>query len=336
MAWPSSHHKAPNRLIQTDDACRWLDGTISTISLVSGQEVEYNSFVPNNNQEPNRIMSAVSMASDHSLEERIYQMQKLDLDPGVREILEEASQLCAEGRHIEASALAEKAEAMLSAVSPSEPHLPLASSHQEGESKPDAAPSEEPLAVRILTNVANGLANVLVGAVQDLERHMTGETKRLASALDHRLDKLQATMESLQPLHERLDNLAESGIAVQEKCEQLAAATVSLQDADARHSEEIGILRLQVQELSSATTHIDEVCRRIEGHENQISTVNFTISELTSRMAVAAERLERHTGAIRALHQVGQQRTLAMDQVVEALARMKTVQNEVDVALASI
>jgi chromosome segregation ATPase len=180
------------------------------------------------------------------------------------------------------------------------------------------------------------LANVLVGAVQDLERHMTGETKRLASALDQRLDKLQATIESLQPLHERLDNLTEAGIAVQEKYDQLAAATVSLQDADVRRNEEIGVLRLQVQELSSATTHIDEVCRRIEGHESQISTVNSTISELTSRMAGAAERLERHAGAIRALHQGGQQRTFAVDQVVEVLSRIKTVQNDVDGALASI
>jgi len=276
------------------------------------------------------------MASDHSLEERIYQMQKLDLGPGVREILEEASQLCAEGRHIEASALAEKAESMISAAPPSEPHLPVASSQREGESKPEAAPSEEPLAVRVLTNVANGLANVLVGAVQDLERHMTGETRRLASALDERLDRLQATMESLQPLHERLDNLAKAGISVQEKYEELAAATASLQDADARHREEIGELRLQLQELSSATTHIDEVCLRIEGQERQISTVNSIIAELSSRMAAAAERLERHTGAIRALHQGGQQRTFAVDQVVEVLSRMKTVQNDVDGAIASI
>src|SRR5215469_3559910 len=100
---------------------------------------------PDNNQEPNRMMSAVSMASDHSLEERIYQMQKLGLDSGVREILEEASQLCAEGRHIEASALAEKAEAMISAAAPSEPHFPMASSQREEEKKPEAAPSEEPL-----------------------------------------------------------------------------------------------------------------------------------------------------------------------------------------------
>jgi chromosome segregation ATPase len=212
----------------------------------------------------------------------------------------------------------------------------MAAPHREGETKPEAAPSEEPLAVRILTTVANGLANVLVSAIQDLERHMTGETKRLASALDQRLDKLQATVETLQPLHERLDNLAEAGIAVQEKYEQLAAATVSLQDADARHNEEIGVLRLQLQELSSATTHIDELCRQIEGHERQITAVNSTISELTSRISAAAERLERHTGAIRALHQGSQQRTFALDQVAEVLSRMKTVQNDVDAAVASI
>jgi hypothetical protein len=84
---------------------------------------------------------------------------------------------------------------------------------------------------------------------------------------------------------------------------------------------------------------MDEVCRRIEGHERQISTVNSTISELTTRMAAAAERLEWRAGAIRALHQLhqgSQQRTFALDQVVEVLSRTKTVQNDVDGALASI
>jgi chromosome segregation ATPase len=158
----------------------------------------------------------------------------------------------------------------------------------------------------------------------------------LASAIDQRLDKLQATVESMQPVKERLDKLAEAGTAVQEKYEQLAATTASLQGADARHSEEIGALRLQVQELSAAMSQIDDVCRRIEGQEREISTVNSTISELASRMAAAAARLERHAGAIRALYQGSQQRASALDQVVDALSRIKTVQNDGDGALASI
>jgi chromosome segregation ATPase len=281
-------------------------------------------------------MAAVSFSSGHSLEERIYQMQKLDLDTRTREVLEEASQLCSGGRQIEASALVEKAEAMLSAVSVNVSHTATASADREEGSKTDAASSEEPLAARIVANVANGLTKVLVDAIQDLERHMTGETRRLASAIDQRLDKLQATVESMQPVKERLDKLAEAGTAVQEKYEQLAATTAALQGADALHSEEIGALRLQVQELSAAMTRIDEVCRRIEGQEHEISAVNSTISELTSKMAAAAGRLERHAGAIRALYQGSQKRASALEQVVDALSRIKTVQNDADGALASI
>jgi hypothetical protein len=66
------------------------------------------------------------------------------------------------GRHIEASALVEKAEAMISAVSVNVPQIATASTYRDGGSKTDAAPSEEPLAARIVTNVANGLTKVLV------------------------------------------------------------------------------------------------------------------------------------------------------------------------------
>ena len=50
---------------------------------------------------------------DRNLEEAIFQMQKLNTENGVKQLVEEAAQLFANGRHMEAGALLEKAEAIM-------------------------------------------------------------------------------------------------------------------------------------------------------------------------------------------------------------------------------
>ena len=50
--------------------------------------------------------------TDRNLEEAIFQLQKLNTENGVKQLVEEAAQLYAGGRHIEAGALMEKAEAI--------------------------------------------------------------------------------------------------------------------------------------------------------------------------------------------------------------------------------
>ena len=54
--------------------------------------------------------------TDRNLEEAIYQLQKLNTENGIEQLLEEAAQLYSSGRHIEAGALMEKAEAMMAAA----------------------------------------------------------------------------------------------------------------------------------------------------------------------------------------------------------------------------
>jgi hypothetical protein len=51
--------------------------------------------------------------TDRNLEDAIFQLQKLNTENGVKKLAEEAAQLLANGRQIEASALMEKAEAMI-------------------------------------------------------------------------------------------------------------------------------------------------------------------------------------------------------------------------------
>jgi septation ring formation regulator EzrA len=270
-------------------------------------------------------MAAPAAVSDRNLEERIYQLQKLSLDPGTRQILEEATQLCSLGRYIEAAALVEKAEAMsLLACQQEAGPRDIAPDLQKDSTVDPSA--EKPLAARLAADIANGLTNVLVQAIQDLERHITGENSRLSSTFADRLDKLQSSVESLQPLHERLDHLVQAGLAAQERFEQLASTTASLREAHARLDTDMSALRLQMGELSASTTsRVDEACRRIEGQQREISTINSGISDLASRVAAAVERLERHANAIRTIHDSHQQRVAVLGQVGDLLDRLRSL-----------
>src|SRR5262245_16023449 len=117
-------------------------------------------------------MAAPAGIPDQSLEDRIYQLLKLSADAGMRHVLEEATLLCSTGRHMEAGALVEKAEAMISLAShqagPKE--VPPSAGRQAAS---ETATAERPLAARLAADIANGLSNVLVRAIQDLEQHIT-------------------------------------------------------------------------------------------------------------------------------------------------------------------
>ena len=268
-------------------------------------------------------MSAASISQpDRPLDERIWNLRKRDLSAAVRQIVEEAAQLLGDGRVVEASALIDQAEATSSLASTSEAGYAETLANCDEAAGSDV---EQALAARLVTDIANGLAKVLVEAIQGLERHFTGETRRLTSALSCRLDRIQANIECLQPLTERLESLVQSGAAVEARYEQLAATTACLQEADSRHDAEIHTLQLQLQELSvSSRDRMNEICHRIEEQERLISSANSTTSDLTARIEAVAERLERHADAIRSLHQEHQQGAAALNQVAEVLGRMRT------------
>jgi chromosome segregation ATPase len=266
-------------------------------------------------------MAAASIIQpDHSLEERVYDLQKRDSSVLVRQILEEATHLLGEGRHVEASALVDKAEAMSSASVRESDRTDTAA----GCVDPNAAKMKK-LAAKLVADIGNGLAKVLVGAIEDLEQHITGETRSLTSAFSHRFDKIEAAIECLQPIAERLELVVQSGAVADAKYAQLAAATASLQEADSRHDAEIGALRNQFEGLAAfSRDRTNEICQRIEEQERLIATANSATSELTARIAASAERLERQASAIRALHQAHEERATALGQVAEVLGRMRT------------
>ena len=269
-------------------------------------------------------MAAPAATPDHKLEDRISHLQKQSRHPGLVQGLEEATQLWGVGRHMEAVALVEKAEAMSSVVTDQDAGPKEAAFRPKHENAPATSSVEQPFAARIAADVATGLTNVFARAIQDLEQHITGESSRLSSTFGERLDRLQSSVESLQPLHARLDQLVQAGIAAQEKYEQLAATAKSLREDHTRIDTEVGALKLQLHELSASNSRrFEEVCRRIEGQDREIVTVNSGIAEFAPKVAAAAERLERHANAIRSIHRAHHERAEVLGQVGELLDRFK-------------
>jgi hypothetical protein len=262
-------------------------------------------------------MSAATIATERNLEERIFQLQRLDLDARLRQIVDEASHLCGEGRYIEAAALVEKADALWAAANGG-------SAPEPGSSSNDVAAIDQDWASRLVADVADGIGKVMIAAIQKLERRMTGEARRFADAFSGRLDQLQAMVESLQPLSGQIGQLVQAGLASQEIQEQWALTAASLQEADARHEAEIGALRTEVREGAAATSHrFDEVWGRVVGTEQEMGGVKSSLAEFASHVQASAGRLEQHAEVIRSLVRVHQERNAHLEQLADVLSRMK-------------
>ena len=241
-------------------------------------------------------MAAPARVPEHILEDRIPRLLKLSDVPEMKQILEEAAQLSVADQHTEAGAFVEKAEEIGSA--------------------PSQQPAGESFAARMAIDLGSGLTQVLIRTMQALERHISMENERLGAVFGHRLDKLQSSVESLQPLHQRIDQLVQNGAMVQGKFDELAAS-------HARLDTDLVALRIDMDQLSASMSgRINEACGRIDAQGREISAIQANAWELASKMALAAERLERHASAIRSLHDSHRERTQVFGQMSELLHRL--------------
>ena len=272
--------------------------------------------------------------ADRNLEEQIFQLQKLELDPLVKHVVDEATQLLAEGRHLEAGALIEKAEAMRTAPGEGEAQPVRPDSRGSADLAGSEASGEQvviQLASDLANGIANGIAKVLAGSIRNLQEHIVGETHRVHSSFNEKFEKLQATVERLLPLNEWIEQIAETvaeqrsaGLAMEQKHEQLSAATTSLQGVSAQHETAITALHGQMQDLSASVSgRIDTISTKLNLHDQELSGLQSTVSDLSPRVANLVERLDRQAGVIRSLHEAEAHREATLDQLIEALARLK-------------
>jgi chromosome segregation ATPase len=204
--------------------------------------------------------------TDRNLEEAIFQLQKLNTENGVKKLAEEAAQLLANGRQIEASALMEKAEAMIAAKSgkaapPVNHHSSTPVTPQERPKVEEPAKVDEQAMANMAGKLADGLSKILTGAFQELERHIVGESRKISASIEQQLGRLQATVESFTQLQAKFEHLTETvseqrstGTSIVQKYEQISTNVTALEEVSARHEKEIGAIRTESTALRGEAT----------------------------------------------------------------------------------
>ena len=176
--------------------------------------------------------NGIEVAAEHWLGEETYRAQKLERATALRTPAESAPEV--------------------------EPERPRGVAREAG--------AELALAP-LVDKIAYGLARGLVVAMKELENHIAHETRNVGEAVGRRLDTLQA---SFQDLTDVVSEQRTASQAVQAKCEQLAAATESLQESDARQAADLAGLRNETKELTtSVTTRIDELAKDLTAEKQQ-------------------------------------------------------------------
>jgi chromosome segregation ATPase len=273
--------------------------------------------------------------TDRNLEEAIFHLQKLHTENGVKQLVEEAAQLFSKGRHMEASALMEKAEAMIAKSGPPAPAAragSLGPAANGEKSKAEERPrADEQVMANMAGRLADGLSRILTGAFQELERHILGESRRISTSFEEQLQRLHGTVDSLTQLKTTFDQLAHSvseqrsaGTALGQKQEQLSGAVTSLQSLTARHETEIGALRSETKDFTTVIVQqMDGFSARLGMHQDELSGLKSTVSDVSHKVAGFIERIDRQAEVIRALNENQVRRAAALDELLGVLTRLK-------------
>ena len=153
-----------------------------------------------------------------------------------------------------------------------------------------ATDASAPVVDNLVADLARGLAEVLAKAVHRLEEHLAAETRALGRSIEERLDTTAAAIER----------------------------------AAARHESEVGALRSEMHDLrSSLSERVDAVCARVEVHQEQLGELRSTVLGVSPQVNTLVERLDRQADAIRSIYEVQTLRESALDQLGEALAKLK-------------
>ncbi len=190
---------------------------------------------------------------ERRLEDEIFQFQKLDLEPPVRQVVEEALQLFAEGRHMEAAALIEKAEAMRSVAN--------------GGAN-DATDAGDAAVDALVADLARGLAEVLAKAVHKLEERLAAETRALGRSIEGRLDATTAAIEHAAAKHDSEVGALRSEVhdlrsSVSEKVDALCARVNA-------HQEKLDALQSTVTDVSP---RVNTLVERLDRQANAIRSI---------------------------------------------------------------
>src|SRR5579872_2144025 len=282
--------------------------------------------------------------TSRNIEEAIYQLQKSNTEDGVKQLVEEAAQLFAKGRHMEAGALMEKAEALVANSGAQPANRPSSAPASKPEIKLEERVDDQAMA-NVAGRLADGLSKILTGAFQELERHIIGESIKASTSLAQQLEKLRATVESLTLLRGQLEQLTQAvtdhkttGTALGQKHDEVSTQVAALLETTARHQTELGALRgetgtlrtetaalrTEAKDFSAKIAHqVDGVTSRLGLQHEELAGLKSHISDVSGKVTGFVERLDRQAEVLRSLNDTQARRAAALDELLAVLTRLK-------------
>ncbi len=177
---------------------------------------------------------------------------------------------------------------------------------------PPAEDSPEFALLPLVDKIAYAFAGGLIVAMRELEAHIAGETQKVNDNVDRRLGALQTAIGELAAA---LSEQRSIGVAVQEKCRELEATTVSLRETDERQESELKALRSEAEgaavsvaerfELVSASLRDAEARQKSEvdaireENRNSSESLSGKIAETAATLQDADARLAADISAMR-------------------------------------
>ncbi len=196
---------------------------------------------------------------------------------------------------------------------------------------PAAQEAAEPGADDVLTGLAQSVSQAVVSAVSQLEHRRVEEKRtlertvleqeqRLGDALGH-VAEMQRRLDKLSSMLEEQQNLARGA---SDSYERLSGAIAEIQTL---HSSREGILdelRRETMDLSvSVSDRQDQVSGRLDLQQTDLEGVKSELAQLKPSIEKVAERLNRHSQAIRAVFEAEKRREDTLQQLSEAAAGLK-------------
>ena len=256
------------------------------------------------------------MTADQLLQEAIIDLQKRDLSDATRHLVEEAAQLLANGRDIEARALVEKAQAIT---------VPDAYPKSNGSTKTTSPltgeTTEQALIARVSIRLAQAITGVLTEAVEDLHLNFGAQMKEVVRSVEDRLTEITSQLKALSLLHERVERIEQDetarASAAQERWAGLSASIVSLQEAD--HGR-----RVEAEHFSrSVSVELEMMSARVAAHEERLEALNHFVQDLSLKVLSVVEQIDHQTEALRTMQEHQAQRAAALNAVLDGIAALR-------------
>jgi uncharacterized coiled-coil protein SlyX len=233
-----------------------------------------------------------------SLPETVIALERLDLLPETRQVVEEAARLLQDGREMEARALVEKAEAMAAQAGNGKPNgNGKGNGHGNDKSHDTVDRWAGAMIAPIAEKLATGFTAVLTSVLEDIYHHTGDQVQVVASVLEERIHGIEDALQKTTTVEERLVQLAVEQQALRQAHDATSGAVDLWHQAG---------LESRLAAVEERVTGIDQIVRDLQP---QVTTV------LT--------RLDRQTDALRTLEQRHAQRVSALNHVLDNLSRLR-------------